>query len=176
MRKSNIVYHGLRLERKCDPILKPEPVTEPADPPFDPNGEDGPSRALIPCYHAERSNTTIPYGHPFFLPVYPTDSVPLIKKRIQEKLKVPEREFKQWRLGKVFQADQHAQLFEQVGSRHLLRDEDNPEELKQFFFNRQSQRRICIEHTHPPVSNPNWFGESAAKIRSKVKTHQLTIK
>ena len=110
VRRGNPLYHCLRIERICE-------VIPPGMPALDGTGQQ---MVKTVCYHAERSNTTIPYGHPFFLPVYSTDTVPAIKQRIKDKLKVPEREFKQWRLGKVAVTDHHSQLFEtQLGSRYI---------------------------------------------------------
>ncbi len=55
----------------------------------------------IICYHSERSNSGMAWGHPFYLAVYSNDSVAALKKRIREKVKCPERDFKHWRLGKT---------------------------------------------------------------------------
>ena len=77
----------------------------------------------------------------------------MIKQRIKTKLKVSEREFKQWRLGRVSAADS-SQMFDTHMSRNLLRDEDTNADLVQFFFGDADgggkHKRICLEHTHPP--------------------------
>lgn len=45
------------------------------------------------CFHAERSNSGLPFGHPFFLKIYASDTVKDIKNRIQQKLNVPPSEY-----------------------------------------------------------------------------------
>merc|ERR1712183_630216 len=93
---------------------------------------------LVVCYHAERGG--IPFGHPFFIPVFENDTVSSIKSRIKEKLDVPDREFKQWRLGKVpIEKGSH---FDHV-HRNLLREEDPILDLF------EGRGKICIEHGRP---------------------------
>ncbi|CAD7953208.1 unnamed protein product [Amoebophrya sp. A25] len=151
VRRPNVLWHCLRLEKAAESATPPDGAD-----PMQVDGSTTNTMTMVTCYHAERSNTTIPYGHPFFLPIYVTDTVPAIKQRVKDKLRVPEREFKQWRLGKVLPPPSESLLYEHA-QRNLLRDEDSV--LENFFppvpegRRAPGPRKICIEHAHPPGQN-----------------------
>ena len=66
-------------------------------------------------------------------------------------------------------------------SKNALREEEETESLQKYFFGEDPaskpisplQNRICIEHPHPVVATPKYFGEAAGKARSKPKTMAL---
>jgi len=116
--------------------------------------EDTTAATLALCYHAERHGTganNFPFGHPFYLPIYPDDTVPKIKERMIKKLVVDEREFKHWRFSKVIEGEEGQQgrggrfanggagnnaftIDHSMRNMQMMRDEDDPKELQQYFF------------------------------------------
>lgn len=145
MRSRNVVFDSLRLERKPQDTQ----VTE------------------ICCFHAERANAAS-FGHPFMLSIHATDSGVDLKNRIRDKLNLPESQFKHFRIAKCTLASE--QSFE--AGRNLIKDEDTPETLQDFLFQTRSAR-LCLEHPHPSVSAPSYFGEAKTRLRPQA---QLTIK
>jgi len=80
----------------------------------------------------------MPFGHPFFITVFGGDSVVTIKDRIKSKLMISETEFKQWRFAKIININnfnEYSYSIEPgVRNAQMIRDEDDPLELKQYFF------------------------------------------
>lgn len=116
--KLNLLYHSIRMEAKeeADSVL------------------GGPMENLIEVYHCDRSGQA--FGQPFFLPAVPGERAGSFKSRCEEKLGVPENEFKTWRLVRIGQRS---------GRQHL-KDEEVLDE-------NGLENRLCLEHAHPNPSS-----------------------
>jgi len=112
--KANIFFHCLRVEADRD-------VPE--------------SQKLIEIYHCDRSSAQA-FGQPLLLAVSPGESSGSLKNRCKAKLRVPDGEFKSWRLVRVGRS-----------SRQHLKD-DEP-----WDSDNSPDARLCLEHVNPAPTN-----------------------
>jgi len=128
--KPNIFYHSLRVEADSEPAAAALPVVE--------------------LYHSDRSSGQA-FGQPFLLALPPGERVSQLKARCKAKLRVPDAEFKSWRVVRCGRTTKT----------HLKDDEawdsDPSPEMK-----------LCLEHSHP---NP-----STSLARQSRYNKPLTIK
>lgn len=135
--KANLFYHCLRVE------ADPENVHAPM------SANDG--QKLVELYHCDRA-TQQSFGQPFLMSIAPGEKSLQVKNRIKAKLRIPDMEFKTWRLIRINRGA--------VPRTHLK--DDDAWDLDSV----GTDVKICIEHNRP---NPN--GGSPGR-----QFKQLTIK
>jgi len=119
--KANIFYHSLRVE------MDSENATAPGTP----------DKQCVEIFHCDRQSQQ-PFSQPFLMTYSAGEKALSIKTRLKAKLRIPDAEFKSWRLVRVSQGG--------VTKTHLKDDEVAIEDL--------ADTKLCVEHSHPnPSSN-----------------------
>mmetsp|Transcript_81905 Transcript_81905/g.160659 ORF Transcript_81905/g.160659 Transcript_81905/m.160659 type:complete len:209 (-) Transcript_81905:43-669(-) len=115
--RKNIFYYSLRVEADTDANLPDE-------------------QTLLEISHCDRHSQQA-FGQPVLLAVSAMETAGSIKKRIKEKLQVPDAEFKSWRLVRCVRSIKNFLKDDEVW------DTDSPESCK-----------LMMEHVHPnPTSS-----------------------
>jgi hypothetical protein len=128
--RPNIFYHSLRAEADSE--------------------SSAGSASLVEIYHTDRSSGQA-FCQPFLLSLSPGERVAQLKARCKAKLRVPDGEFKSWR---VVRSSRTAKAF--------LKDDEA------WDSDPSPDAKICLEHSHP---NP-----SASLARQSRYSKPLTIK
>jgi hypothetical protein len=119
--KANIFYSSIRIEQDLESVTQCD-------------------HEQLEVFHCDRSSQQA-FAQPFVLTVSPGELCKAIKVRIRTKLKVPDQEFKSWRLMKC------------VGARKIhLKDE---EAWDQHMDHGKARSQFCLEHVHPNPSSNN---------------------
>lgn len=126
--KGNIFYHSLRVEADPEGALRSQP-------------NEG---KLLDIFHCDRQSQQV-FGQPFLLNAAPGEKAAALKTRIKAKLRVPDVEFKSWRLVRAGRTQKA----------HLKDDEAwdvDPRRVEEQGLNCRSDpadARLCVEHSHP---------------------------
>jgi hypothetical protein len=113
--KGNIFYHSLRVEADRENAFR--------------TSHDG--EKLLDIFHCDRSSQQV-FGQPFLLSAAPGEKGASLKARIKVKLRVPDTEFKSWRLVRAGRSQKA----------HLKDDEA-------WDADPAADTRLCLEHSHP---------------------------
>jgi len=113
--KGNIFYHSLRVEADTEGALRSQHDTQ----------------KLLDIFHCDRQSQQV-FGAPFLMSAAPGEKAASLKARIKAKLRVPDAEFKSWRLVRAGRTQKA----------HIKDDEawDNDP---------AAETRLCVEHSHP---------------------------
>jgi len=112
--KSNVLYHCLRVEA-------------------DPDGARvGEGQRLLEIFHCDRQSQRA-FAQPLLLAAAPGEAAGSLKARCKERLRVPDAEFKSWRL---------VRCGGRTGRAHLKDDEPWDSDAS-------PDARLCLEHVHP---------------------------
>merc|ERR1712110_1363224 len=113
--KGNIFYHSLRVEADPENAFRPAP--------------DG--GKLLDIFHCDRQSQQV-FGQPFLLSAAPGEKAASLKARIKAKLRVPDAEFKSWRLVRAGRTQKS----------HIKDDEA-------WDADPSADTRLCVDHSHP---------------------------
>jgi len=118
--KANILYHCLRVEADGDAVRAAAQ-----------------GHRMIEIFHSDRQSQQA-FAQPILIPVAAGEKSGSLKNRCKDKLRVPEQEFRSWRL---------VRCSSRAGRTHLKDDEP-------FDQDASGDARYCLEHVHPnPTSS-----------------------